>query len=361
MLIRRGARGAAVRDIQERLKRAVDPALPIDGVFGDDTYRVVRHFQRERGLAADGIVGPETWRELIEAGFTLGDRVLCRTRLAMRGDDVHELQHRLNQLGFDAGPEDGIFGPLAQSAVEDFQRNVGLVVDGIAGPVTVEALRRLHRDHQCGGVGIRAREREALRHLCRRGLTGARILIDPSHGESDPGHVGTAGATEADVTWAISKRLSARLQASGAHAPLSRGSGTCPSGSTRAQLANDLGVDVVVSIGTNALETPTARGSSTYYFGTERFVSEAGWHLAEMIQREMVRDGWRPDGRVHPMTWAILRETRMPAVVAEPGFLTSPHDAQRLQDPMAQDQLAEALTRALRAFFEAPPELRYAL
>src|SRR3712207_6890176 len=36
---------------------------------------------------------------------------LFRSRM-MRGDDVRELQHRLNQLGFDAGAEDGIFGPL---------------------------------------------------------------------------------------------------------------------------------------------------------------------------------------------------------------------------------------------------------
>src|SRR3712207_9348100 len=97
---------------------------------------------------------------------------LFRSRM-MRGDDVRELKHRLNQLGFDAGAEDGIFGPLARAAVEEFQRNTGLVVDGVAGPQTLAALRRLLRGHQSGGLAVRAREREWLRGLRGRTLSGA--------------------------------------------------------------------------------------------------------------------------------------------------------------------------------------------
>src|SRR5699024_1316248 len=127
----------------------------------------VRRFQRERGLAADGIVGAETWRDLVEAGYSLGDRLLWRASQPMRGDDIDELQRRLNQLGFNAGAEDGIFGPLTASSVEEFQRNVGLAADGVAGPRTINALRRLHRAHHddAAGVAVRVRERESLRHL----------------------------------------------------------------------------------------------------------------------------------------------------------------------------------------------------
>lgn len=350
--IRFGDSGPAVRDVQERLSRLGYGPLRPDGEFGARTHEAVRQFQRARGLAADGIVGTETWRSLVEAGFGLGDRLLWHTRRMMRGDDVRELQHRLNQLGFDAGAEDGIFGPLARAAVEDFQRNVGLSVDGVVGPATVVALQRLRRDHQSGGVGVRVRERESLRQLAGRGLIGARVLVDPAGGPADPGQRGPSGVTEAEVTWAIATRLSARLAARGAQALLSRGPAVTPTPSQRARLANEQGVDVVVSIATNDLDgVPDARGCATYYFGARQFTSEGGRRLAELVQDAVVDGGWRPDCRVHPMTWSILRETRMPAIVVEPGFLSSPDDEKRLCDPERQDALAGSLSDALAAFF----------
>ncbi|HVM21131.1 MAG TPA: N-acetylmuramoyl-L-alanine amidase [Egibacteraceae bacterium] len=351
-LIRRGDTGPAVVDVQQRLRRSIGDTVTVDGEFGDQTYALVRRFQRERNLPADGIVGPETWRALVESGYTLGTRLLWHSRRMMRGDDVRELQHRLNQLGFDAGAEDGIFGPLARAAVEEFQRNTGLAVDGIAGPATIAALRRLLRQHQSGGVGIRAREREWLRRLSGRSLTGARILVDPSHGPDDPGHTSDTGVTEADIAWQVCSRLHARLAARGAHVVLSRGPTRTPSGSERARLANEQAVDVAVSVGVNALDNPKACGSATYYFGAPHFASESGYRLASLIQDRVAGSGWRPDCRVHPMTWSILRETRMPAVVVEPGFITSPDDEQRLVDPAWQDRLADAVVDALSQFFE---------
>ncbi len=354
-LIRAGDSSPAVRDVQQRLARALGQDLPLDGAFDEATLRAVRHFQRERGLPADGIVGPETWRSLVEAGWTLGDRLLWHSRRMMRGDDVRELQHRLNQLGFDAGAEDGVFGPLARAAVEEFQRNVGLDVDGVAGPSTVAALRRLQRAHQSGGVGVRAREREWLRGLSGRTLAGARVFLDPGHGAGDPGHVGPSGVSEAEVSWQVVSRLSARLAARGAHVVLSRGPGSNPTGSERARLANEQGVEVAVSLGANALATPHAAGASTYYFGAPHFVSEGGYRLAHLVHGEVLAAGWGPDCRVHPMTWSILRQTRMPTVVCEPGFITSPHDEARLVRPTCQDRLAAAVVRALERFFEGAP------
>jgi N-acetylmuramoyl-L-alanine amidase len=353
-LIREGDAGPAVRDVQRRLKRVAAPDLSVDATFGARTLEAVRRFQRERGLDADGIVGPHTWRELVEAGWSLGDRLLWQSRRMLRGDDVRDLQHRLNQLGFDAGPEDGIFGPLLRAAVEEFQRNVGIDVDGVAGPETVGALRRLRREHQSGGLGIRAREREAMRRLVTRGLVGTRILVDPSHGAGDDGHAGPSGLTEPELSWDIATRLVGLLGGQGAQALLSRGPRNAPSGSERARLANEQGVDLVVSVAFNGVGTTAARGAAAYYFGAPHFVSEAGRRLADLLLEEVVTAGWQPDCRVHPMTWPILRETRMPAVVIEPAFVTCPADERRLRDPSERAELAIALVGGIARFLRQP-------
>lgn len=356
--IRLGDSGPPVRDVQERLARLVHADLPADGRFGPETLAAVREFQRQRGLPADGIVGRETWQALTEAAYALGDRLLWHSRKPMRGDDVRELQTRLNQLGFHAGPEDGIFGRLTRAAVEEFQRNTGLAVDGVVGDGTITSLRRLRRDHQSPGVGTRVREREALRRLVGRGLPGARILVDPGFGVADPGPLGPAGERGEEVTWALATRVAGRLAAMGAEATLSRGPQTTPSPSERARLANDLGVDIVLGIGLNAYPNDRAGGAATYYFGSPHSVSEAGRRLAEQVHERMIDGGWLPDCRVHPVTWTLLRDTRMPAAIVEPGFLTSPRDAARLTDPHWQDALADALADAVNQFFLAPGSRR---
>lgn len=349
-----GSVGAQVLDVQHRLRRLGATSVPSDGHFDDATQQAVRAFQRERGLPADGVVTPETWLVLVEAGYALGDRLLLRTRRPLRGDDVLELQQRLNQLGFDAGGEDGIFSDTTQSAVEDFQRNTGMAVDGRVGPATVAQLSRLHRNHQHARAGARARERERLRNWAGQSATGRRILVDPAHGPDDDVMVGAAGVDIGAVTWPIAARTAARLNSVGASAFLSRGPRTTPSGSDRARLANELGVDVVVSIGMNVSETPEAHGAATYYFGSHRSTSESGRRLAERLQDRLVSAGAVPDCRVHPMTWAILRETRMTAVVVEPGFLTSPLDGPRLRAAAGQEVVAATLVTGLLQFFDAP-------
>ena len=111
-LYHRGDRGEPVRDVQDRLTALGFSCAPDDdGVFGDATYTSVSEFQTSRGIPVDGIVGSETWRSLVEAGYRLGDRMVYHRVPMMRGDDVAELQARLNSLGFDTGKVDGIFGP----------------------------------------------------------------------------------------------------------------------------------------------------------------------------------------------------------------------------------------------------------
>jgi peptidoglycan hydrolase-like protein with peptidoglycan-binding domain len=61
----------------------------------------------------------------------------------MRGNDVKELQTKLQSLGYEVGPIDGIFGPLTEKAVKQFQKDNRIKVDGIVGPQTYDMLAKL--------------------------------------------------------------------------------------------------------------------------------------------------------------------------------------------------------------------------
>ena len=112
----------------------------IDGIAGPLTRNAVRTFQRRRGLQVDGIAGPRTRRALGRRGQPrLGSRPM---RNGMRGWDVAALQFLLASRGYGPGGFDGGFGPNTGAAVRRYQSAAGLAVDGVAGPVTLRALRQ---------------------------------------------------------------------------------------------------------------------------------------------------------------------------------------------------------------------------
>jgi murein DD-endopeptidase MepM/ murein hydrolase activator NlpD len=136
-----GAAGSAdVAALQVALRAKGAYGGTIDGVPGPRTTRAVVRFQRRFGLVPDGVAGPRTRRALGKLGGpTLGSRTL---HLGAVGADVAALQFALAWQGAPSGPFDGRFGPRLHAALARFQRAVGLLPDGIAGPATLAALRR---------------------------------------------------------------------------------------------------------------------------------------------------------------------------------------------------------------------------
>lgn len=137
-----GARGPAVEDIQKRLLRLGFELGPtgVDGVFLGKTREAVEAFQSREQLAEDGVVGEMTWSALVDATFTLGDRMLYLRLPHLHGHDVGLLQQALNTLGFSCGAADSIFGAFTERAVREFQRNCGQPPDGIVGSETVRSI-----------------------------------------------------------------------------------------------------------------------------------------------------------------------------------------------------------------------------
>ncbi len=367
--IRRGDRGPAVAEIRSVLVTlgllSDQPADAVSGghptrlddvMFDDATERAVRGFQQLRGLTIDGQVADETWYALDAARWRLGDRMLFLAHpQPFVGDDVRQLQERLLEMGFDVGRPDGIFGRRTARSLAQFQREVGLSPDGSLGPSSIAALRRLGRK-VVGGRPHMLREAELLRHS-GPALVGKRIIIDPGHGGPDLGVVVPDGAlrwTEAEIAYDLAARLEGRLAAAGMRVQLTRGPGLTEAvgDRARAELANDLGADLLISLHTDGSVNPEASGVATYHYGSDSGVtSTVGERLAGLVQREIVmRTGLR-DCRTHAKTWEILRLTQMPTVRVEVGYLTSPVDRPRLIDPLFRELVVEAIMAAVQRMF----------
>jgi N-acetylmuramoyl-L-alanine amidase len=357
-----GMRGDDVRDVQARLAALGYRSEPDEtGFYGPRTEAAVREFQQRRHLMADGLVGPDTWNQLVEAGYSPGDRVVYLRYPVFRGDDVGALQVRLNLLGFNAGRADGIFGERTDRAVRDFQRNVGLPVDGIVGGITLDTLQRL-RPIGPGPGFASVREREVLRRVEPATLRGARVGVDAGHGPdggeadgkepgSDTGAVGPTGLREADAAFDLADALVAELRRREAEPFLLRSRTSGPADVDRARAANLGGAEVLVSFHLNSHPDPAAEGATAFYCGREDWASPGGQRLAELIQGELTTRLGLMDGRTHPKWIPLLRETRMPAVHVEPCFITNPREEALLRTDGFRAAVATAVVAGIERFF----------
>lgn len=136
-----GSGGAEVREIQQRLRALDYYKKSVDGVFGIGTYLAVRGFQAGNGLRVDGVVGPQTMAKLRSNDARgRGSAAPAVITSGHSGDMVLSIQTRLQELGYYHGSLDGKFGQLSLQAVEAFQRNNGLYVDGKVGSGTYARL-----------------------------------------------------------------------------------------------------------------------------------------------------------------------------------------------------------------------------
>jgi N-acetylmuramoyl-L-alanine amidase len=351
-VLRRGARGEAVVEVRRILAGLglLSNAEPLAaGTFDHATELAVRHFQQRRGISVDGTVGGETYAALQAAQWRLGDRLLSfHPSFFLVGDDVTALQQQLLEMGYDLGRADGIFGPATDRALRSFQRDYGLHADGICGPATLRALTQLRR-RVVGGRPQLLRELAAV-SAAGPSLVGKRIVVDPGHGGDDRG-ICVGANCEADLSWDLAQRLQDRLALLGVQGWMTRGPHNGQTDAGRADFANEVGADLVLSLHVDGATSPTANGVATYHYGAAESGSTIGERLADLVQRELVARTGLLDARVHPKTWTILRLTRMPAVQVEVGYLTSPRDRTRLLDPAFRETVAEGLVVAVQRLY----------
>ncbi len=301
-LIRRGQAGAQVRDVQKRLlelgyhEAGLEAELR-EGSFGEATERAVRAFQEARRLRVDGLVGDQTWLELVEASYELGDRFLYITVPPFRGDDVREAQRFLNSLGFSAGKEDGIFGRETELAVKDFQSNMGLPQDGILGASTINALLSLRHAVKPTSIA-EVREKLSVESVSRPEEIKVLVAGPPA---------GLAGT--------LASRLQALLADRGAAVQdsvwMAEGDETRVAAEANRQSADLL-------FGLCPIPEAEAAGDNLilYYFSGGKSESPEGKRLA-LLMAEQLGPHTHQAIAVMGKSFRILRESRMPCVVLE--------------------------------------------
>ena len=162
-----------------------------------------------------------------------------------------------------------------------------------------------------------------------------KIYIDQGHNPSsyNTGAEGN-GFFEQDITYDIGKRLYALLDKNPAFEPkLSRpnentilGTNNSSSLRVRADEANAYGADLFLSLHTNAAENPRASGSEALVYSPSSTVAN---EIAEDILEELhLVTGLRNRGVIYRPGLYVLKETNMPAVLVEMGFITNPYDAE---------------------------------
>ncbi len=179
------------------------------------------------------------------------------------------------------------------------------------------------------------------------------VVVDAGHGGSDPGAV-SYGVREMDLNLDIAKRLEKLLKDCGITTYMTRTDGSYVGLYERSDLANRVNADLFVSIHNNA-GYMSATGTMTLYHPGEghskgRLTAK---RFAEIVQQTLVNDlETKNHGIFARPELAVLRTTKMPAVIAEIGFMTNKTELNKLLTASYRQKAAEALKKAILSALE---------
>lgn len=185
-------------------------------------------------------------------------------------------------------------------------------------------------------------------------LAGKVVVVDAGHGGHDSG-TKQGQLLEKDMTLAIAKLLSRDLARSGAMVIMTRKTDEFIPLVTRADIANRNHADFFISCHINSNTGTTSGGITFHHKG-----NAVGRLLAECIQAQIAKVSGIPslgawsDGRIHQSGFSVLRNTKMPGVLVEFGFIDRALDRHRMMTESFRASVAQAIVQGLRNFLGDP-------
>ena len=190
------------------------------------------------------------------------------------------------------------------------------------------------------------------------------VYLDPGHGGKDSGAYYN-GIREETLNLKISNLAKVGLEKLNYRVIVSRTSDEYKDIYDRAADANRKNPDIFVSVHNNATTNPYSNGIMTFYYKYYKEFQpvinkemhndpvrvEESRKLAEELQRVLIKDTGAFDQGVQRNTFVVLRETKMPAVLLELGFMSNPAELQKLTTSVYQNILANAVVKGIHNYF----------
>ena len=168
------------------------------------------------------------------------------------------------------------------------------------------------------------------------------VVIDAGHGGHDRGGIPGQRVPESTMNLDVAQRLRAVLQSYGYRVVMTRDSDVFIPLGTRVAIANSYRDAIFVCVHFNATPRRSASGIETYFYSSQSLPLASAIHYYVAGGAPSANRGVRRRG------FYVLRNTRIPSVLVECGFLTNPTEAQYAQSVTYRQKLAEEIGRGVR-------------
>jgi len=183
-------------------------------------------------------------------------------------------------------------------------------------------------------------------------LEGWRIAYDAGHGGTDPGAVNGC-VYEKNLNRRMADAIISKLRGLGAEVIDIRQNDEYVDLADRARKANDAAAHIFVS-GHHNSAVPEARGIETYHYPGNYY----GSLLADAIHQHVAPASGLANRGVKQANFQVLRETSMPAVLIEFGFISNPDELAILMTDDFVQKVSQAVAEGITEFCASYPELK---
>lgn len=176
--------------------------------------------------------------------------------------------------------------------------------------------------------------------ILKNPFKGKKIIIDPGHGGSDQGASSKSGTLEKNVTLKTGLMLKKKLEAAGAEVVMTRSTDKYVKLKDRQGAA-----DAFISIHSDALAESTPNGLTVYYY------QDSQKPLADTLHMAIRKKSLLSDRGVRQENFQVIRQTKIPAVLLELGYISNPLDEQMMKDDVQRQIVTTGIVDGLRNYF----------
>lgn len=183
-----------------------------------------------------------------------------------------------------------------------------------------------------------------------------KVVLDPGHGGKDPGAIGLESKFESMLNLAVGIKVYEKLKnVPNVQVYMTRNTNTFIELTARSSYANQLAAHLFIAIHANASISANANGVETHYYQNDENVRGVqSKRYANLVQAELVKaTGFKNNGIMANNGLNVIRNTKMPAVLLELGYLTNTGNNTALWNNATQDRIAQGIVNAIVAYKNA--------